>query len=95
MDQYRYVGPALFEIGMYGTGAGFVRRANTGVVHEPREVWLPVNRTWVRADGSWISGWDGDEHFAFRPHWLNRWRLRRAISNWAKRLAPTPEAGGA
>lgn len=95
-EQYRHVGPALFELGMEATQAAFVRQMPQNVVYEPREVWLPINRTWVRADGSWISGWCGNEHFGFRPNCLNRWKLRRAVSRWNDRAKalPNPDAVG-
>ncbi len=82
--EYDHVGPALFEIGMAGNEAAYVRHASTGVIAEPREVFLPINRTWLRLDGQWISGWDGDLHFSFRPTWLNRWKIRRAAKRWIK-----------
>lgn len=40
---------------------------------------------WIRADASWVSRSDEIIRAAFRPEWIDRWRLRRAVRAWAKR----------
>jgi len=98
-DEYAYVGPALFEMGYFPEEVHLVRDRPAYKPVEPREVWLPINTTWVRLDGQWISGWRGDKHFAFRPSLLNLWKIRRAARAWEKATArkaptPTPHDGG-
>ncbi len=80
--QYAYVGPALFELAAFREQIDFVRERQTNLPVEPWEVWLPINDTWLRLNGQWISGWRDGEHFAFRPNWLNRWKIRMAARSW-------------
>ena len=94
LAEYAYVGPALFELGLDARHIEYVRRQPHGDILEPREVWLPINHTWVRADGCWISGWADGWHFGFRPHLINRWKLRRAVRRWAINRARTDTEGG-
>lgn len=40
---------------------------------------------WIRTDGFWVSRSDDQGRDAFRPDWIDRWRIRRAVRAWAKR----------
>jgi hypothetical protein len=40
---------------------------------------------WIRADGAWVSRSDDTGRHAFRPEWVDRWRMRRAVRAWARR----------
>lgn len=41
---------------------------------------------WIRADGSWISGYDlNGDRFDRRPNWFDRMRLRWAVRAWDRR----------
>lgn len=55
-----------------------------GVIDTPRQAFV-VGVGWCREDGTRVSGWDGHRYFAFRPHLLDRWRLRRAMRRWIRR----------
>lgn len=82
--EYAYVGPALFEMRSFPDTVKLVRERQSWTPIEPREVYCPVNDTWVRLSGEWISGWREGQHFGFRPHWLNRWKIRRAARAWER-----------
>lgn len=66
--------------------------ANSGKPVEPAEVWIGHLNTWLRLDGSWISGWYYRHHFGFRPSWLQRWQIRRAARHWDRARASQSEA---
>jgi hypothetical protein len=90
--QYGYVGPAIFVMETLPEMARPVIYARSREPVSPAEVWIEIHKTWVRLNGEWISGRDGDEYFGFRPHWLNRWKIRRAARHW-QRAARTPQMG--
>lgn len=63
-------------------GAAFVRHWPSGIIVQPAEIWLPLAKMYVRADGSHISGWldyHDYEFRAFRPGLISRVRIRRAV----------------
>lgn len=64
--------------------ARLVRDAYTWRAIDPAEVWIASAQAWVRLDGNWVSGWRDTEHFAFRPPFLGRWRIRIAASVWLR-----------
>jgi len=82
--QYAFVGPALFEMRSFPHSVERVVKGWVKIPVKPAEVWCPINTTWVRLDGSWISGWRDGQHFGFRPHLLNRWKIRRAARAWER-----------
>lgn len=84
IDQYAFVGPALFEMREFPHDVKMVCSAVTGMPAEHQEVWCPINQTWVRLDGTWVTGWSGIVHFAFRPTFWNRLKIRMAARAWRK-----------
>lgn len=87
-EQYRYVGPALFNLITMPDNVALCKSAGGLGWVRPLEVWIEVLHTWVRLDGSWVSGWDNGVHFGFRPSLLNRWKLRRAGRRWLRAKHP-------
>ena len=83
-DEYAIVGPACFVMATMPCMAKQCILAISGHPVDPEEVWIDIHSTWVRLDGSWISGWRDGRHFGFRPHWLNRWKIRRAARAWRR-----------
>ena len=86
------VGPAIFVLNTMPEMAKPVVEARTQEPIQPEEVWIDIHHTWVRLDGTRISGWLDGQYFAFRPSLLNRWKIRQAARRW-QRSHPSDTAG--
>lgn len=87
LNEYSFIGPALFEMRNFPHNVGLVRWDMAGANNEPvypHEVWCPINTTWVRLNGEWVSGYRGLVHFAFRPSLLNRIKIKMTARKWRK-----------
>ncbi|SKB32604.1 hypothetical protein [Sphingopyxis flava] len=91
MGEYAIVGPALFVMETIpDLAAPVLHRTGerAGAPVDPPEVWIELHLTYVRLDGQRVSGWHEDgTYFSFRPHLINRWKIRRAARAWQRSRA--------
>lgn len=74
--------------------------------HSPDSHWLPgrgpdrpvsereafiAGFGWVKPDGWFLSGWDNGSYFHHDPSFIDRWQIRRAMREWAKRRQLRPQ----